>query len=71
MGCNSCGSKFQGVCDCCKLVDGDVTIKQVYFCETCQAYICANCENKGFRRGVAAVIDKTTKAFEYLSKKFG
>ena len=33
---------MKGVCDVCRLVDGDYSEKEVQWCSFCNAYICSN-----------------------------
>ncbi len=51
----------KGICDVCFYVDNDATIKDVEYCETCNAYICAKCKPNLFRRGLAMVKKQTSK----------
>lgn len=32
------------VCDVCRVVDGDVTPKECFYCGFCKAWICDNCK---------------------------
>lgn len=41
------------VCDVCRLLDGDVTLKQCGFCGLCSAWICASDRKNLTRRGLA------------------
>ena len=52
---------MKAICDVCRILDKDKTIKEVYFCSECNAYICAKCEPNYFRRGMAAIKQKLTK----------
>ncbi len=61
-GCKNCTKKFQGRCDCCYLVDGIETIKEIVFCKTCDAYICKTCQGSWFKRSIAYFIKKLTNA---------
>ena len=49
---------IKGICDVCKLLKKDETEKDVYYCNTCQANICKQCEKKYASRIIAAVIKK-------------
>jgi hypothetical protein len=60
MGCKNCTGKFQGRCDCCYLVDGDETFKDVVLCGTCNAYICKPCKKNWIKRSVAYLVKKFT-----------
>lgn len=42
-----------GVCDCCRLVDGDVRLKPVERCGPCSAWLCDRCRWDLARRTVA------------------
>jgi hypothetical protein len=51
----------KGICDVCFYVDNDATIKDVEYCETCNAYICDKCKYNLFRRGLAMIKRQTSK----------
>lgn len=53
MGCTSCGSKINGVCKVCELLDGDEKVKQVKWCKICGQYICNSCNVDMDRRWTA------------------
>ena len=57
MACTDC-SKAWGVCDCCKLVDGNETFKPVMHCNICNANICSDCERNWPKRSVAYFVKK-------------
>jgi len=40
----------EGVCEVCRLIDKDESIKQVKFCTFCQVNICCECEKRYDRR---------------------
>ncbi len=62
MACKNCTGKFQGRCDCCYLVDGTEKIKEVVFCEKCDAFICKECQSNWLKRSIAYFVKKITKA---------
>lgn len=62
MACKNCSGKFQGRCDCCYLVDNTQTVKEVVFCEKCNAYICKPCQKNWIKRSVAYFIKKLSNA---------
>lgn len=51
----------KGICDVCFYVDNDATIKDVEYCETCNAYICDKCTPNLFRRGLAMIKKQANK----------
>ena len=56
----------EGVCEVCKLTSNDETIKMVYWCVFCKAWICEECDGKVVKRAEAAVIT----AVDTIKKKF-
>lgn len=42
-----------GVCDVHRLVYGDTQTRKVYYCTTCNAFICQQCENNYPLRALA------------------
>lgn len=48
----------QGVCEVCRLVGGDKTIKDVSYCEFCQVNICEKCNIRYDKRLFAAIKKK-------------
>lgn len=46
---------MSGVCRVCELLDNDKTIKEVFYCEMCNASMCKECEGNLLRRGRAAI----------------
>ena len=70
-GCKDCGEKAQGVCDACRLVDGDNKAKTVYYCKTCGAYLCSDCSDNWSKRTQAASINLVHKIQKYWHLKFG
>lgn len=48
------GAAYQGICDVCRLVDGDVRPKLVKWCNVCKAWICSPCSWNPVRRAIAA-----------------
>lgn len=40
-------------CDCCVLVDGDLTHKSVKWCPICGAWLCEACRGNWTKRGAA------------------
>lgn len=56
MACSNCkGTKTFGVCKVCELVDDDKSIKEVYECVICNAWICEKCQSNIGNRWKAAV----------------
>ena len=47
---------IKGVCKVCELVDDDSSIKQVFYCSTCQAYICLACRPNFLKRAKAVIL---------------
>ncbi len=45
----------QGECAVCVGIDNDRSIREVFYCYLCDAWMCKKCEPKLFRRGYAAV----------------
>jgi hypothetical protein len=43
------------ICDVCKFVDGDSTVKECYWCTTCSAWICRKDEFRLDRRALAMI----------------
>ena len=41
------------VCDVCKALDNDYTLKECRYCDNCKAWICLNDEYHTIRRGLA------------------
>ena len=58
MSCKNCSGYFQGRCDCCYLVDGTETIKEVFYCEDCEAFICKSCKSNWLKRSAAYFLKK-------------
>ena len=58
MACKNCTGNFQGRCDCCYIVDGIDTIKEVVYCNTCDAFICKSCQNNWVKRSIAYLVRK-------------
>lgn len=50
MACTSCINKISGVCKVCQLVDGNVEVKTVSYCDTCGVYICQECNGNLVKR---------------------
>jgi hypothetical protein len=65
MSCKSC-EKIVSRCDCCFLVDGDMTYKLVTFCKDCNAYICDNCDGDKIKRAKAYAANKIVQVKEYF-----
>lgn len=42
-------------CDCCRILDGDETLKECTFCGLCKAWLCATCKLSPSRRYKAAL----------------
>jgi hypothetical protein len=49
---------MKGICRVCELLDNDKTVKEVIWCNFCNAAMCEPCERNWLRRGKAAIIDK-------------
>ena len=45
-----------GICEVCRLIDNDLSVKVCQFCRTCNAWICAACWNNLARRARAMVL---------------
>jgi hypothetical protein len=43
------------VCDVCKLLDNDLTLKECYYCGTCKAWICRSDQTALGRRARAMI----------------
>lgn len=43
-----------GVCDCCRIIEGDQSLKKVEYCSLCQAWLCYMCRIDFLRRALAA-----------------
>jgi hypothetical protein len=43
------------VCDVCRLVDGDLSVKLCDWCQSCKAWICQKDWNNWPRRSLAAI----------------
>lgn len=50
-----------GVCRVCYLLDKDKSLKPVFFCNFCKAWICDKCKKRYDRRALASIIDKLSK----------
>ncbi len=68
MACTSCSAQTQGVCDCCRLVDGDTTFKVVTYCDACDAYICLPCSKNYIKRVLAYGLEKFQKVKNIFKK---
>ncbi len=72
MGC--CGrnkkeiSYVDGACAVCVENNQDPSVKKVFWCETCKAYICAKHKNALGSRTVAAVKVKTKQIINLLKR---
>lgn len=51
----------KGICKVCLLIDDDRRKKNVYYCDTCSAWICLECEPNWYRRGLAAIKEQLIK----------
>lgn len=49
---------MKAICKVCELIDKDTSIKEVVFCNFCNATMCEPCERNWLRRGQAMIIDK-------------
>ena len=61
MACKNCSPKTFGVCEVCKLIEGDTKTKEVRYCETCKAWICSTCDPDMWKRAKAMVKNTTKK----------
>lgn len=61
----------QGVCDVCRLLDGDRSIKAVRYCGGCDANLCAACARNPIRRARAALKRGLGGDEEYERKRHG
>lgn len=52
------------VCDVCRLVDGDLSLKYCYYCSLCDSWICERDNNNWWRRGKAFLIRKLEPGFK-------
>lgn len=52
------------ICDVCRLVDGDMSLKEGFFCPLCDSWICFNDQWRFDRRANAAIRRK----FEFSYK---
>lgn len=44
-------SEFKdGICEVCRLIDNDTTVKKVKYCPGCGANICCNCDTRYDKR---------------------
>lgn len=59
----------KGVCDVCKLVNGDTSIKEVSFCNVCKKWICKKCSNRWDRRTIAAFLNGMMGLSSFISNK--
>lgn len=64
MACINCKDKTNGYCKVCQLLDGDNTVKKVYFCSMCNAHICEPCSENIERRWSAFLATKKAQARE-------
>lgn len=59
------------VCDVCRLLRGDLTLKETRYCHLCDAEICAVCFPNVDWRGVAAMKKAKQTLTEILGGIFG
>jgi len=52
---------MKGICRVCELLDNDTKEKNIIWCNFCQAAMCKQCEANWYRRGLAAIKEKTDK----------
>jgi hypothetical protein len=45
----------QHICDVCRLLDGDETLKECQYCKACDAWMCRADYYSAIRRGLAAL----------------
>lgn len=57
------GEKKVGVCDVHRLVNKDFANREVYYCSTCDAWICRKCEPDYPKRALAVTIQAKQKFF--------
>lgn len=60
-------SRVTSICRCCQLVDGDETQKAVWFCSTCDVYLCKECWNNKSKRGHAAILHAANKFITWIT----
>jgi hypothetical protein len=49
---------MRAICKVCELLDKDTTIKDVVWCNFCQASMCEPCERNWLRRAEAMILSK-------------
>jgi len=59
-------SRVKAICRVCELVDGDRTHKPVWFCDTCEVYICKDCWYSP-KRAIALILHAVEKAWKKIS----
>ena len=47
---------IKGACKVCELVDSDNSIKDVFYCSSCQANICLTCRPNFLKRAKAVIL---------------
>lgn len=52
---------MKAVCKVCELLDKDKSIKDVVWCNFCNAAMCEPCERNWMRRGKAMILTKLKK----------
>lgn len=52
---------MNGICRVCELLDNNTTIKEVTYCEFCEANICNGCEWNMWRRAKVMLIELKLK----------
>jgi len=58
--------QYQAICDVCRLVDKDYSIKECGFCPMCDSYICTKDNNRWDRRLIAAIKRKIEPGYTGL-----
>jgi len=56
----------QHICDVCRLVDYDCTLKLCFYCSMCDAWICMSDSNRWDRRFKAAIKRKLEPGYKGL-----
>ena len=57
------GEKKMGICDVHSLVNNDNAMREVYYCEDCDAWMCKRCEGDIPKRALAMVKRPIKKMF--------
>ncbi len=57
------GDKKMGICDVHSIVNKDNSMREVYYCSTCDAWMCKKCEVDIPKRALAMVKKPVMKVF--------